>query len=146
MYNSSGLLNESLKVQHIMVGQTQTSTTALYNGASSSTSGVDTQGYSDALFMLHIAQIDYPATLTAAIYEADTNSSAAAVAITSADFGVFQSDDVGSYTGGVKCNATKRYLFLRTQVSGATCSYTGTALLGQARDYPISNTRNKFSV
>jgi len=146
MYKGSGNLGEDLKVVKVMNGQTLTGVAALFNGASTSTSGIDTQGFNDALFLLNINQIDNPATMTAAIYESDVNSSASAVAITGADFGVFSKSNQGPFSGSVKCSEKKRYLFMRTQQSGPTASYSATVLLGAAASNPCSTSLNKFEV
>lgn len=147
MYKGSGNLAEDLKITHIMVGQTQASATALYNGESASTSGVDTSGYKDALFMLHVTQIDGASTMGASLYESDSNDSSTAVAITGADFGTFNERSAGIYSGQIRTETTKRYLWMRTQAAAiGTASYAASVVLSQAVSGPQTNARNKFEL
>ena len=136
-----GKLAENLKTQQIIDPVSITATGTLFNGESTTTSGIsiDTQDYDECLIVLNTGTFSSSATVDFAVYESDTDNTGVATALSDADFTqVTSANDESRQSMNILCKNTKRYLWVRSSKTGTTDAalICATAILGKKRNGP----------
>jgi len=138
-----GKLIEDLKFALTGLPQAVTTTKAYFNGSTTTGAGVgiDTQPYDEVVFCLIAGAMAAAGTMSAAIYESDTDNTEAATAITGADFtDITTANDYAGQVGSIKCKNYKRYMYIRTVSASATSiTFASGAVLGRSDQMPITN-------
>jgi hypothetical protein len=108
---------------------------------------IDTQGFDSAIIELSVNTFSAPATLSAILYEQDTNSGdLTLVPVTLANLGVITGSGVNQLAiGGIATKNYKRYLALRIQagqsnLANPTIGIAANLLLGKAMKENVGNT------
>lgn len=143
-------LNEELTIQTLLVPSTYGPTTETrYNqSAGNGTTvgsgiGIDTRGYEEVLIILGRGAAkagNSTADVAAIVLESATDNANTATAVASltvsANFTSTSSTSANSVQyGSIVCKNTRRYLYLRTQISG-TVDLAAMAILGKSRTLP----------
>lgn len=136
-------LIEAFKIQQVVAPAQRTTYGTFYNGVTTTSSGIDTQGYDQATFILN-AGTCY-GTVAASIFASDDNVWENATAVTGADMTTVTGtgNDNTVYVGNLQTKNTKRYLFCRSVHTAAaagttTTNYSMAVILGDADSIPVT--------
>jgi hypothetical protein len=136
-----GKLIESAKFQVLFPGgqYTDTSAAVCYGRP------VDTQGYDEAVFVVHANSVPTTNTLTPLLVENSIADPVGAVAVTSASFTALSASNYTTpQAGSIVCKNTKRFLFLKTTMAAGTganptIGFGAIVVLSKADREPVSN-------
>ena len=126
--------------------------TVYYNGTSLSdltADGIDTRDADNAVFVLSFGTVQgAAASIANAVYESDTNLAAGATLVTGASFTAKTAGEKSVQTGLVKCKDLKRYLWLRTEITGApvTAQFSSICNLGKVDSVETKSGTDIFDV
>jgi hypothetical protein len=119
-------LHESLKIVESQVPAVLAAGTT-FNGAASGAVGIDTQGFSEALILLNVGAVAAAHTLDVSIWENSTNTTVGVTAVVNSAAvaqAFAQVVDGGAEStilvGRIQTKNTKRYLFVKVVVVGAS--------------------------
>jgi len=119
----NGKLIEDVKTVQVQLPVSTTTAATLFNGATAANaSGIDGQDFSEIVIALNAGQVTGNGTLDVILMESDTDSAAAASAVSDANFDqITTANDNALYVGSALNKYLKRYLFVRS-VKGGTGS------------------------
>lgn len=142
-------LHENVQVTQVYEPESESTTTTGYNGHGTTTgdaSGIDMQGYDEAMVELSIGSFA-SGTLDVDLLDSATDSAAAATIITNAagteaDFAQKTSANAdGVYLVRIRAKDHKRYLFIKSQNNGVGAKVFGiNCLLSKADKEPVTQT------
>ena len=145
MLGSQGL-HEALLVQFVAVPAVYAAGTYNNGATGTVTNGVDTRLFEEALIELNVGAVAAAHTLDVSVWQNDTNTSSGATAVTDKD-GTAQAfsqvvdggNESVTLVGRIQCKNTKRYLFIKAVVVGASgIAHSINVILGKSDKEPVS--------
>jgi hypothetical protein len=130
-------LAEQLKIVRMHATKTLVTTGATFG------QHIDTQGFGSAVIQLNVGAFSAPATLSAILYEQETNNGdLTLVPVTLGNLGLITGNDAPqSFIGGIETKNYKRYLALRlegsqSRTANPTIGVSASIILGKAIKEP----------